>query len=149
MADLPPDVSIRPAAPDERAAVETVLDAAMLAYGDLEDPLSSGDVLVAVSDGGATDDGGTILGALVATRPDPDRRRIDAIAVRPNRRGRGIGSALVDAEVERAMPSAAERVVAEFDADVAPFYRGLNFVVEPAPEDPDRRVGVRYVGREG
>lgn len=55
----------------------------------------------------------------------PASREIVAVAVRPGRRGQGIGSALVSAAASRR-----EELVAGFDSDVRPFYESLGFEVE-------------------
>ncbi|USZ69587.1 GNAT family N-acetyltransferase [Halorussus salilacus] len=87
-----------------------------------------------------------ILGALVLvplgrTR-DSDRRgvdaRVDAVAVRRSRRGRGIGAELVRTAAERH-----PRLTAEFDPNVRPFYESLGFEVAPVGgEESDRLRGV-------
>jgi len=124
---------VREARPDERPAVMTVLDSAMLEVdaGTVRDRIGSGAVLV------ATADGDRILGALVL-----DGARIEAVAVRRRRRGQGIGTALVAAAVDRH-----ERVTAAFDDRVRPFYEALGFDIEPAAEEGRWRGGCRSVSR--
>lgn len=125
-ASPPEDVSIRPATVDDLPAVMTVFDAAVLET-DVETVRSAIDrdgVLVAVAED-------RVLGALLLVGDE-----IEAVAVRRNRRGQGIGSALVVAATERR-----DRVVAEFDPRVRPFYESLGFEVEPT-DDPERYRGV-------
>ena len=88
-------MEVRTAGPDDRPAVATVLDAAMLETDDLAARIDAGDVFVAV-------------------------------AVRRRRRGQGIGTALVEAALDRG------RVTAAFDADLCDFYSALGFTVEPS-----------------
>jgi GNAT superfamily N-acetyltransferase len=106
-------MEVRSADPDEVAAVRGVLNAAMLSVD--ETALRRGTTLVAV-------EADRLLGALVL-----DGAEIDAVAVRPGRRGRGIGTALVSAATGRR-----ERLTAGFDPGVRPFYESLGFVVECA-----------------
>lgn len=136
--DPPDDVVIEPATPDDRLDVLRILDAAMLETdaATVDDRIAAGDALVARS----TRTGG-VVGALVAVRPDPGRLHLDAVAVRRARRGRGIGSALVAAAVDRGEsdPEVAA-VTATFDADLRAFYEGLGFAVGPegnAVDDAD------------
>lgn len=107
---------VREARPGEHAAVMAVLDAAMLDTdpGAVRERIPEG-VLVA-------DEGGRLLGALVLAGEE-----VEAVAVRPGRRGQGLGTALVGAAADRR-----DRLVAEFDAGLRPFYEGLGFEVEPA-----------------
>ncbi|MFB6354569.1 MAG: GNAT family N-acetyltransferase [Halobacteriales archaeon] len=125
-------MEVRRAREAELPAVMTILDAALLqtAAADVRDAVAAGAVLVAASEG-------RVLGVLVL---DPagaaDGARVDAVAVRPGRRGRGLGSALVRAAAERH-----GRLVADFDAAVRPFWASLGFAVEPADE-PGRFRGV-------
>lgn len=120
---------VREATAEDRPAVMTVFDAAMLEV-DAEAVRRATEaddeaLLVAAADG-------RILGALLLVG-----ERIVAVAVRRNRRAQGIGRALVAAAAARR-----ERLVAEFDARVRPFYEALGFTVEPAAE-PERYRGVR------
>lgn len=121
-------MDIRPATPDDRAAVANVVDASLLEVDDdiLTDALDSDDVLVAVEESSRP-----VLGALVL-----DGDRIAAVAVRRRRRGQGIGTALVEAASERR-----DRLVAEFDERVRPFWETLGFDIEAIGED-------RYRGTE-
>ena len=149
--DPPADVTVEPATPDDRLDVLRILDAAMLETdaAAVDDRIAAEDVLVAHS----TRTGG-VVGALVAVRPDPDRLHVDAVAVRRARRGRGIGSALVAAAVDRGdSDPAVETVTATFDADLRAFYADLGFTIRPAGEpsdapvrSPERLDGTRSVG---
>ncbi|WP_017342279.1 GNAT family N-acetyltransferase [Halorubrum sp. T3] len=128
--DPPDDVTVEPATPDNRLDVLRILDAAMLETDAdaVDDRIAAGDALVARS----TRTGG-VVGALLAVRPDPDRLHVDAVAVRRARRGRGIGSALVAAAVDRGESDpAVDAVTATFDADLRTFYEGLGFTIRPA-----------------
>jgi len=123
------DVRVRPATESERAAVANVIDGAALELAD--------DVLVAAIENGAalvavTGEDDRVLGALVL-----DGVRILAVAVRPNRRGQGIGTRLVTAAAERR-----DRLVAECEESVRPFWDSLEFAIESADES-GRYVGVR------
>ena len=122
---------VREAESGDVAAVLNVLDGAALAveYERVRAGVERGRVLVAVRGEG---DDGTVLGALAL-----DGDRIEAIAVRPNRRGQGIGTALVEAAADRR-----DRLVAEFDGSVRPFYEGLEFAIEQST-DYGRFRGVR------
>ncbi len=127
---------VREATAGDLPAVANVLDGAALAldHDDLRAAIDRNRAIVAVRDSGeggtdGTDDadgtgsaGGTVLGALLL-----DDDRVTAVAVRRNRRGQGIGSALIAAAADRR-----DRLVAEFDAGVRPFYESLGFSVEPA-----------------
>ena len=127
-------VEIRTATPDDRLGVRRVLDAAMLdVRADLPERVGAGDVLVACGETRR------VLGALVVAQSGgTDAAHVDAVAVRRARRGQGIGTALVRAASERY-----DRLTAEFDADVRPFYESLGFEVEPVP-DADARFRGRY-----
>ncbi|OYR57377.1 hypothetical protein DJ70_06130 [Halorubrum halodurans] len=90
--------------------------------------IDAGDVLVA-----RFDRTGSVVGALVATRPERTVRHVDAVAVRRARRGRGIGSALVARAVREARSDPdVDALTAAFDADLRDFYADLGFAVEPA-----------------
>ena len=104
-------VAVREAAAEEEPTARSVLNAAMLEVDD--ETVERSTVLVAVDDG-------RVLGALVL-----DDERIDAVAVRPGRRGQGIGSALVQVAASRR-----KKVTASFDPGVRPFYESLGFEVD-------------------
>ena len=108
-------------AAEETAAVRGILDAAMLRVEDAA--LEEGTTLVAAVEG-------RLLGALVL-----DGEEIVAVAVRPGRRGQGVGTALVEAAADRR-----ERLTAGFDPGVRPFYESLGFKIEC---DDGRCRGVR------
>ena len=115
-------MEITPASPSEYAIARGIVDAAMLELA--ADAYRRGSVLLAREEDRA-------LGVLVL-----DGSEIAAIAVRPKRRGQGIGSALVREAARRR----GELVVA-FDPHVRPFYESLRFIVHC--EDG------RYRGRRG
>ncbi len=121
--------AVREATVRDLPDVMNVLDGAVLDVdaGAVRERIADDAVLVAVAG-----DGERVLGALVLSG-----HRIDAVAVRRRRRGQGIGSALVEAAGERR-----DRLTAEFDADLRPFYEGLGFTVEPTDE-PGRLWGER------
>lgn len=103
-------ISVRPATEDEEPVVRSICNAAML---DLEEATVTDSLrLVACA-------GDRVLGALVL-----DSAEIEAVAVRPGRRGQGIGSALVEAAAERC-----EELTAGFDPSVRPFYESLGFEI--------------------
>ena len=101
---------IRAATPAEYVTVRSILEAALLEVDD--GVLARSSVLVAVDDS-------RILGALVLRGVE-----IDAIAVRPGRRGQGIGRRLVEAAANRR-----PRLRAGFDPSVRPIYTKLGFDV--------------------
>lgn len=145
----PESVAIETASPDDRLDALRVLDAAMLET----DPetvaaaIETDDALVARFK--RTD---AVVGALVATRPESARLHVDAVAVRRARRGRGSGSALVAAAVERAERDAAVEVVtAAFDAKLRGFYTDLGFTAVPDTETQEakRLRGRRPVSAAG
>jgi len=97
-----------------------ILDGAMLRTEGLERAIGERDVLVAAPD----ERGERVLGVLVL-----DGEEITAVAVRRRRRGQGIGTGLVEAASERR-----ERLVAEFDGEVRPFWAAVGFEIEPVEE---------------
>jgi GNAT superfamily N-acetyltransferase len=123
---------VRIANADEVPAVMNVLDGAVLsiAVATVRAGVEDGGTLVAVS--GDDPAAGRVLGALVL-----DGTHIEAVAVRQRRRGQGIGTALVEAALDRR-----DRITAEFDANVRPFYEALGFKIEPLGES-DRFRGER------
>jgi ribosomal protein S18 acetylase RimI-like enzyme len=69
---------------------------------------------------------------------DPQTAHIVAIAVRPQRRDRGIGRALVERAADRVAP---RPLSAAFEASVRPFYHACGFDIEPRD---GRLWGIRY-----
>ena len=147
--------TVREARPGDADSVIRLLDAAMLAF-DRERTrrrVADGDVLVAVvhghnreerrastdSDTAGRDD--RVVGACVLHDPAGGPTEVEQIAVHRSRRGRGIGTALVEATATRTDG----QLVARFREDVRPFYESLGFAIdapegagEDDPEDPDR-----------
>jgi ribosomal protein S18 acetylase RimI-like enzyme len=116
-------VDVRPATEDDLPAVMNVLDAALLdvdaadVRGRIAGSHDGGGVIVALA-------GERVLGACVVDPSTGDGGHVEAIAIRRGRRGQGIGSALIEAAVERWGPLAAD-----FDEDVRPFYESLGFEI--------------------
>jgi GNAT superfamily N-acetyltransferase len=126
---------VRPATDGESETAIGILDAAALETDTetVQASIAADRTLVAVAEG-------RVLGAAVCYRTAEGGERalvLDAIAVRPGRRGQGIGTELVERALERF-----GRVEAAFDPGVRPFYASLGFDIEPM-EDGDRRYGVR------
>lgn len=169
--ELPADVSIRVAEPADRVDVRRVLDAAVLDAEDLPDRLAAGTVLLATA--GDQVVGAVVLapewpaeldgGDGVADCEEPTTRagpaspvapgsgpptswttatHVRSIAVLRRRRDRGIGSALLQAAAERH-----GRLVADFDADVEPFYRTVATAVRAAEEAGSVEGGPASEGR--
>jgi len=118
-------VTVRPATADEHATVLAIIEAAALrtSAATVERAIDDGDVLVATPD-----DADRVLGVLVL-----DGTEVVNVAVRPRRRGQGIGKALVEAAADRH-----GRLMAECHADLRPFYASLGFDLRVAhPDDPD------------
>lgn len=117
-------MQVREATPSQHAEILSILDAAAL-QTDSEQTrtaIECGDVFVALpdrdGDESRTDpDSPPVLGAVVL-----DGQKITAVAVRPGRRGQGIGRALV-----RRAQQSRQRLVAEFDPSVAPFWEAVGF----------------------
>ena len=121
-------MEIREADSTDLSEIASILDAAylQLEIDSLRERIAAGTVLVAVATrngpavSGST---GPILGALVLAG-----ETITAIAVRPGRRGQGVGSALVsEAKTRR------ERLVAAFDPSVRHFWESVGFAVRKQP----------------
>lgn len=140
--DPPAEFDVERAAPGDELDVRRVLDAAMLAVDEsLPERIAAGDAFVA-----RFRPAGTVVGALVATRPEPGRRHVDAVAVRRARRGRGIGSALVAAAIDDAATEPTiELISAAFAPALRSFYMDLGFDVAPRPSSDDRLWGSRRV----
>ncbi|MDZ7745072.1 MAG: GNAT family N-acetyltransferase [Halobacteriales archaeon] len=107
-------MEIRGATSEEIQTVRSIFDVAMLQVPDL--PRMT--VLVAA-------EANRVLGG-TAVETDGERGQLCAIAVRPRRRGQGIGTALVEEATDRWDP-----VVAEFNERVCPFYESLDFAISP------------------
>ena len=122
-------MQVREATVGDLPDVMNVLDGAVLDADatTVRERIAEDSVLVAVSG-----DGERVLGALVL-----DGTHIDAVAVRRHRRGQSIGTALVETAADRR-----ERLTAEFDADLRPFYEKLGFDIESAKK-PGRLWGER------
>ena len=102
--------TVCPATVDEYVTVRSILEAALL---EVESGLlRRSSVLVAVEEG-------RVLGALVLRGSE-----IEAIAVRPGRRGQGIGSSLLNEAAARR-----PRLRAAFEPSVRPFYTALGFEI--------------------
>ncbi len=140
----------------DRIDVLRVLDAAMLETDaeQVADRIDAGDVFVA-----RFERTGAVVGALVASRKDAGERsegtlHVDAVAVRRARRGRGIGSALIETAIDRGRADPGiDRVTAAFDGSLGGFYADLGFEVEAdrvvegdEPPANDRTRGVLPVG---
>ncbi|WP_435197531.1 GNAT family N-acetyltransferase [Natronomonas sp. EA1] len=100
-------MNVREATAEEAPTVESILNAAMLEVPE------EGTQYVAC-------EGERILGSLVLIENE-----IDAIAVRPGRRGQGVGRALV-----AHVAGECETIFAHFDPKVRPFYEKLGFDIE-------------------
>lgn len=103
-------IEIRSAVPGEYVTVRSIFEAALLEVD--RGIIRRSSVLVAQEDG-------RILGALALRGTE-----IEAIAVRPGRRGQGIGSKLT-LEAARRRPY----LSAGFDRSVEPFYSALGFEI--------------------
>lgn len=128
MSEQRPDLTVREARVEEAGQVTAVLDAAMLAvdHDAVTERARAGEAFVAIRER----DSETILGAVVL-----DSAEITAIAVRPRRRGQGIGRALVDHAARRT-----DDLSAGFDPRVREFWASLGFEVETR-EGTDRLRG--------
>lgn len=117
-------MKVRAGTLEDRPAIMNVLDGADLAIGPetVERRIETDHVLVAVAESGI------VLGAIVAV-PRPEGVHVEALAVRPGRRGQGIGSRLVEAAADRW-----DRLTAAFDRRVSDFYQAAGFDVWPTGE---------------
>lgn len=145
-------VSIRRATTADRLDILRVLDGAMLEVDTavLDDRIPAGTVLVALAERGGDRDP-VVAGALVTSPVSPSDPvdsadgtavRIEAVAVRQSRRGRGIGSALVERAVADAAAAGYDRLVAEYDVTLRSFYDDLGFHVTETMADGERVRGV-------
>lgn len=127
-----PEAAVRRATPDDAVPLLRVLEGALLDVDptDVRERVAAGEALVAVPDG---DGRSHVVGALVR-----DGVHVDAVAVDPSWRRRGVGRTLV----ERAS-AATGRLTADFDPDVRGFYAALGFEIA---ERDGRLWGVRESG---
>ncbi|WP_136717599.1 GNAT family N-acetyltransferase [Halorientalis salina] len=107
---------VQEATQEDLSAVMTVFDSAMLEtdVDTVREAIDRGDVLLAVRED-------RILGACLLRGEE-----IEAIAVRQKRRDQGIATVLVEAAADDR-----DRLVAEFDRRVRPFWNSLGFDIEP------------------
>ncbi|MCU4752418.1 GNAT family N-acetyltransferase [Halobacteria archaeon AArc-curdl1] len=148
-------MDVRLATEADALEVRRLIDGAMLEAGDIEARIEAEDVLVVTLERQTVegDIREAIGGAIVLEYPDDEQvgsaetdpsegastspaRHIRAIAVRRRRRGQGLGTALVEATLERY-----GTLTANFDADIRPFYEALEFDIE-------RIAGDRYRGQK-
>ena len=113
------EITVRHGRESDLLAALRILEGAMLKIGasQIRRHTESDEVLVAEADG-------RIVGALVR-----DGEHVEAIAVRPQRRGRGIGSRLIEAALAET-----GGVTVEFREEVRPFYESLGFDIEEREE---------------
>ncbi|MFB6359886.1 MAG: GNAT family N-acetyltransferase [Halobacteriales archaeon] len=125
-------MDVRAGGPDDITAVMTVFDSGGLEVpaDRVETALEADHVHVAVQED-------RVLGAVLV---DPECRadaiEIEAIAVRPGRRGQGIGRLLVRSVAQRHGP-----LLAAFEEPARPFWAALGFEITPQPGDS------RYLAR--
>ena len=131
--------TVREATADDTDSVVRLLDAAMLSFDreQVRRRVDAGDVLVAVVQGynreerraggnDASKSHGRVVGACVLDHDPADATEIEQIAVHRSRRGRGIGTTLVEAAATRTD----EPLVARFRERVRPFYESLGFEID-------------------
>ena len=103
------DAMLRTARPDDRAAVEAIVEAAYSVYVERigKPPGPMLDDYAKLIEAGAVsllDDPDGAIAALIVLLPQPDHLLLDNIAVRPDRQGKGLGRRLVayaEAEARR------------------------------------------------
>ncbi|WP_338740705.1 ubiquitin-like small modifier protein SAMP2 [Haloplanus salilacus] len=119
-------IRVRPATADDHLDVMRIVDGAVLDADAtaVRARIGAGSVLVATVDG-------SVVGALVR-----DGDRITAVATRRRWRDRGVGTALVSRAAEDR-----DRLVAEFDPGVRPFYESLGVDVVETEAADDRLRG--------
>jgi GNAT superfamily N-acetyltransferase len=121
---------VRRATTDDRVGIRNVLDAGLLEIDTtvFRAAIPDGRVLVAV-ESRVDEEESPILGALVV-----DDDEIDAVAVRPGRRGQGVGTRLVETALDRH-----GHLAVAFDERVRPFWESLDVSIDSV--DGDRYRG--------
>ena len=136
--------TVREATAGDADEVVRLLDAAMLEF-DRErarERVRAGNALVAVlrghnreervsADADTAERENRIVGACILGVSPTGPREIEQIAVHRSRRGRGIGTTLVDAAATRTD----DPLVARFREEVRPFYESLGFEIPAAESD--------------
>ncbi|MGQ4556415.1 GNAT family N-acetyltransferase [Halobellus sp. GM3] len=150
--------AVRESRPSDADDAVGLLDAAMLEFDRerVRRRVEAGSTLVAVTERHGADPTGSdppglspsdrVVGVCVFDEVGADGRRsgatvIEQIAVHRSRRGRGIGTALVDAAAARS----AGPVLARFREQVRPFYESLGFEIRPS-DDGDARASAAETG---
>ena len=91
---------LRTARPEDRAAVEAIVEAAYSVYveriGKAPGPMLNDYAgLIAAGAVSVLEDADGVIAALIVLLPKPDHLLLDNIAVRPDRQGRGLGRRLI------------------------------------------------------
>ncbi len=95
-----------------------------LEFSDAELEQESADIFLAAFDGDA------LVGGLILTRIDDHTVRMRQVAVREDRRGTGVGRALVEASEAVASERGYQSMILHARANVTPFYLRLGYARE-------------------
>jgi ribosomal protein S18 acetylase RimI-like enzyme len=154
-------VTIRAARPEDRAAVETIVNAAYSVYiervGKPPGPMLD-DYAQLIADGHVSvleeeNDGGAVaIAAIIVLLPKPDHLLLDNIAVRPDRQGSGLGRRLIafaEQEARRLGYSELRLYTHEKMTENIALYRRLGFVETGRRHDAsyDRVFMTKRLGR--